>query len=293
MTHIMTTLESLAGLLEVVFFPLLAIEVAWLWLGQRLSGDRIREMAANISSLLVIIPGAAVGLAIWFTIFEAIERRNPLNISVGWTSTIICLVLADLIYYAEHRFEHTHRLPWDLYHSVHHSSPSYDQTTSLRLSGFDALLTMGFLMPLILVGFTTEIVLVCYGVVIAYQTWIHTEIVKRTPRWFAFVFNTPSHHRAHHGSDDIYLDTNYGGILILWDRLFGTFRAETHTPDYGLTTQIESSNPLDVQFSEIRRLFKDLRNDRRWRTRARRLWNRPGWNPSADEHPNSGVAVAR
>jgi hypothetical protein len=100
------------------------------------------------------------------------------------------------------------------------------------------------------------------------------------PRWFEFVFNTPSHHRAHHGSEEQYLDANYGGILILWDRLFATFKAEEHRPVYGLTTQIESSNPIDVQFSEIRKLGRDLRGDRSWATRMQRLWQPPSWQPT-------------
>lgn len=100
------------------------------------------------------------------------------------------------------------------------------------------------------------------------------------PRWFEFVFNTPSHHRVHHGSEEKYLDSNHGGIFIVWDRLFGTFRAEEARPIYGLTTQIESSNPFDVQFSEIRRLWRDPRGDRRWGIRLQRLWQPPGWQPT-------------
>ena len=118
---------------------------------------------------------------------------------------------------------------------------------------------------------------------IGYQTWIHTELVDRLPRWFEFVFNTPSHHRAHHGTEPHYLDCNYGGILIIWDRAFGTFRPERERPTYGLTTQIESSNPVDVQLSEVRKLLRDLRRDPNWRTRLRRLWERPGWDPARTE----------
>ena len=128
-------------------------------------------------------------------------------------------------------------------------------------------------------GFSPTLVLVATGVVIGYQTWLHTELVTRMPTWFEAVFNTPAHHRAHHGADDHYLDVNYGGILIVWDRLFGTFRAETDRPNYGLTTQIDSSNPLDVQFSQLRRLWNDLRTDTSWRVRLRRLWMHPGWRP--------------
>ena len=275
-----TGLESLTAVLENVLFPLLAFELFWLWRKKHLTRARVKEMLANISSLLVILPAGFVGLVAWFAVFEYISDRLPYSIPTTWASAVICVLLADLIYYWEHRFEHEHRLPWDLYHSVHHSSQSYDQTTALRLSGFDALLTIGFSLPLVLIGFSPTMALIATGVVVGYQTWIHTEVVQRVPRWFEAVFNTASHHRAHHGADDIYLDVNYGGILIIWDRLFGTFQPEVHRPDYGLTTQINSSNPLDVQFSEIRKLMADLRADKSWNVRLRRLWNRPGWEPA-------------
>lgn len=120
-----------------------------MWRTRRLSGSKVKEMLANASSLLLLVPAGAFGVAGWFWLFEMIQGVVPWQMSVSWTSAAMCLVFVDLVYYLEHRFEHTHRLPWDLYHSVHHSSPEYDQTTGLRLSGFDALLTIGYLTPLV------------------------------------------------------------------------------------------------------------------------------------------------
>jgi len=274
------TLGSLAAVFENLLFPMLLVEVVWFWRAKRLGKPKVKEMLANASSLLLIIPAGALSVFAWFSLFEAIQGLVPWQIPVTWVSAVLGVVLVDLVYYLEHRFEHTRRLPWDLYHSVHHSSPDFNQTTSLRLSGFDALLIIGYLTPLVVVGFEPELVLLAYGLVVGYQTWIHTELIDKMPRWFEVVFNTPSHHRAHHGSEEQYLDANYGGILIVWDRLFGTFKAEEYRPVYGLTIQIESSNPIDVQFSEIRKLWRDLRGDRRWATRLRRLWRPPGWQPT-------------
>ena len=281
------SMELVAGVLENVIVPLLAVEMVWLWRAKRLTGARLKEMAANISSIVLVIPAGVVGLAVWSQVFEAIQRVMPFAVPVNWATAALCLLLVDFIYYVEHRFEHTHRLPWDLYHSVHHSSPQFDQTTGLRLSGFDALLTMGFLTPAVAIGFHPILVLATYGLVVAYQTWIHTELVRHTPRLFESVFNTASHHRVHHGADQIYLDTNYGGILIIWDRMLGTFQAEHRLPTYGLTTQISSSNPIDVQFSEVRKLWGDLRADERWSTRLQRLWRPPGWHPDTPRSPNA------
>ena len=278
---ITSTLEAAAKALENVIIPLVVIELVWLWRNRRMDRARVKEMLANLSSLLIILPAGAVGVVLWDKVFDWIGSSLPYWIPTTWATALLCVVVVDLIYYAEHRFEHTHRLPWDLYHSVHHSSPQFDQTTGLRLSGFDALLTLGFLTPAVLIGFHPLLALTSYGVVVGYQTWIHTEVIKKVPAWFEFVFNTPSHHRVHHGANAAYLDRNYGGILILWDRLFGTFASESEQPVYGLTTQIESSNPLDVQFSEIRSLIKDLRNDTGWADRVRRLVKPPGWQPAS------------
>jgi len=272
-------LRTTADILEIVFVPILIVELILLWRRRNLDWP-LKEMLANISSLLFIIPAGAIAVVVWVGLFEWISDALPYTIPTNVFTVIAVVVLADFIYYWEHRFEHEHRLPWDLYHSVHHSSESYDQTTGLRLGFFDALLTLAYSIPLVVVGFSPTIVLLANGVVIGYQTWIHTETITKLPRWFEAIFNTASHHRAHHGSDEHYLDVNYGAVFIIWDRLFGTFQAETNRPIYGLTTQIESSNPLDVQFSQLRLLVRDLKNDTGWKTRLRRLWNAPGWQPS-------------
>ena len=274
-------LEQISEALELLFVPILLIELAWLWRRGLLHWARIKEMFANVSSLLFVLPAGFVGFVGWFGLFKWVEGLVPWSLPINWMTGVGAVVLADFIYYWQHRFEHEHRLPWDLWHSVHHSSESFDQTTSLRLGVFDALLTVGFSLPLVVIGFPAELALLGTGFVTAYQTWLHTEIVAKTPRWFEAIFSTPSHHRAHHGADAHYLDANYGGMLIVWDRLFGTFQAETSRPNYGLTTQINSSHPLDVQFSQLRLLWRELQADRCWRTRWRRLWNRPSWKPMA------------
>ncbi|MEM7322298.1 MAG: sterol desaturase family protein [Actinomycetota bacterium] len=286
-------LQSLTDLFELLFVPILLVELVWLQRRGYLRWSRIKEMLANASALIFVVPAGIIGFVAWFALFQAISNALPWSIPTTWATAILAVVLADLIYYLEHRFEHEHRLPWDLWHSVHHSSPIYDQTTSIRLGLFDGLLTIGFSLPLVLLGFDPILVFAATGLVVGYQTWIHTETVRRMPRWFEAVFNTPSHHRAHHGADEHYLDVNYGGILIIWDRLFGTFRAETNRPEYGLTTQIESANPLDVQFSQIRLLIRDLRNDPDWSTRLRRLWQRPGWQPAGAADQTRSVPSGR
>jgi len=112
-----------------------------------------------------------------------------------------------------------------------------------------------------------------------YQFWIHTERVKKLPAPLEYVLNTPSHHRVHHGSNEVYLDRNYGGILIVWDRLFGTFQGETERVRYGLTQNLRSFRPTHVAFHEFRALARDVRGAKSWRERFGFIFRGPGWSP--------------
>lgn len=268
-------------LLESIFVPLILIELLVLHQARKLGWTRLKEMFANGATFLLFIPAGIIGVAIWTPVFSSLQAIIPWSIPTTWWSVALAIVVADFIYYWEHRVSHERRVLWDLYHSVHHSSEDFDQTTSLRLGILDGILTLVFSLPMIVLGFSTAVTLATTALVLGYQTWIHTELIARMPRWFEAIFNTPSHHRGHHGAEHPYLDVNYGGILIVWDRLFGTFQPELQTPTYGLTQQIESSNPLDIQFSQLRLLWADLRADDDWRTRWARFWNAPGWQPEA------------
>ncbi len=277
MGSMLDDIDTATELLEAIFIPLILIELLVLRRARRLGWSRIKEMLANGATYLLYLPAGVVGITLWTQVFDAVDGLVPWSIPTNWMTIPIAIVVADFVYYWEHRVSHEKRLLWDLYHSVHHSSERFDQSTSLRLGIFDGMLTLVFSLPMVAAGFSPGLTLASTALVLGYQTWIHTEVIDRLPRWFEAVFNTPSHHRGHHGAEPPYLDVNYGGILIVWDRLFGTFQPELERPVYGLTTQIESSNPIDIQFSQLRLLLRDLRADRSWAMRWARLWNPPGW----------------
>lgn len=280
MEEALAPLELVTELFELTLVPFLVIELFILWRRGRLRWtQRTKEMVTNIFSTVFVFGGALLSYWLWEALFDSVSEFLPYRIPVNGLTIVLAVLAADFVYYWEHRWEHENRGLWALWHSVHHSSPEYDITTSMRLGFFDGLLTAVFYLPLILVGFEPLVVFGAAAFIVGYQTWIHTELIAKMPRWVEAVLNTPSHHRAHHGADEIYLDKNYGAVLIVWDRLFGTFQRETFRPTYGLTKQIESSHPLDVQFSEIKILWSDLRRDQSWKVRWRRLWNRPGWEP--------------
>ncbi len=195
----------------------------------------------------------------------------------SWWVLPLVILAADFTYYWMHRLEHEIRILW-ANHSVHHSSPEFNFTTALRISWMDSLIEWVFFLPLILLGFSLAQVIVGLSVVIAYQSWIHTEKVGKLG-WLDKVLNTPSTHRVHHGCNPQYIDKNYGGILILWDRIFGTYETEDEPVIYGITDPVNSVNPFKVVFVEYRNIWRDMRKAKGLREALGYVFKGPGWRP--------------
>ncbi len=203
-------------------------------------------------------------------------KMNPAGEYWPWM-LLGAIIAADFIYYWEHRIMHRVRLLW-LAHSVHHSSPMINTATAFRFSMFDPFISGAFHLPLVLCGVHPVYVFAGEIIVQAYQFWIHNEMTRKLGP-LEWVLNTPSHHRVHHGSDKKYIDKNYGGILIIWDRIFGTFVAEQERPTYGLTTPINTINPFKVQFYEFPKLFRDIAGARSIGHAVKYIFKPPGWKP--------------
>lgn len=202
-----------------------------------------------------------------------------------WWSWVLLFVVVDLAWYGYHRFAHRVRIGW-AGHQAHHSSEYFNFGTALRQKWnpwFDAL----FWMPLPVLGFAPWAIYIAFAVNLIYQFFTHTEAIGRLPRPVEFILNTPSHHRVHHASDPEYLDRNYGGILIIWDRMFGTFRQEERTPTYGLTKPVDTYNVFKLQYGEYGKIISDVRRARRWRDKLGFVFGPPGWLPAHE----AGIAV--
>ena len=166
--------------------------------------------------------------------------HQPMN---AWQPWVLLLFADDFLYYWFHRVSHESRFFWN-FHVVHHSSNQYNLSVAVRQSWFSGIAHWIFYLPLAFCGFPLWAFAAMHGLNLLYQFWIHTKIVKKMPAWFEFVFNTPSHHRVHHGADDEYLDKNYAGIFMFWDRMFGTFVIENNAPRYGTIKPLMSYNLL-------------------------------------------------
>ncbi len=186
-------------------------------------------------------------------------------------------LLEDLAYYWYHRTHHTVRMFWAS-HVVHHSSRHYNLSTALRQS-WTPFSALPFWLPLAFIGFPPWMILAQQSISLIYQFFLHTERVGKLWAPIEFVFNTPSHHRVHHGSNTEYLDKNYGGILIIWDRIFGSFQPEGAAVVYGLTKNIDTYNPLRVATHEFAAIGRDLVTARSAREVTGYLFKHPGWEP--------------
>jgi len=202
----------------------------------------------------VLLAGATVA------VFAFIYQFRLLDISMSspWAWAAI-VVLDDFAYYWFHRISHECRFWWAA-HVNHHSSQEYNLSTAIRQPWTGVLVgTWAPWFVLLVIGFPPEMIFLQSGLKLLYQFWIHTEAIRRMPAWFEYLFNTPSHHRVHHGANEQYLDRNYGGILIIWDRIFGSFIREEERVRYGLTKNITTFNPVKVAFGAHAALWRDIR----------------------------------
>ena len=277
-TAVETAILEVGDLLAVLALGLLLVELLWLRRRGRLGKDRVLEMLASFGTLLPAIAVEILLTASWIAVYFGVQALVPWQIPTTVWTAVLAVILVDLAYYWEHRLSHEIRLLWALAHSVHHSSPHFNQATAYRISFMDQFISPLFYLPIVALGFHPLLVLAAFVLILAYQTWLHTEMIGRLG-WLDRVFNTPSNHRVHHGADAGYLDRNYGAVLMLWDRLFGTYQAETANPVYGLTEPLNSKNPLKVHFHEAGLLLRDLRAAESPGEALDLLFRRPGWQP--------------
>ncbi len=266
--------------LGIPFFILFVIAEIIAWR----SGSRVRYETRDTAASLAmgfgnIVVGALSAIFIGGLFGLAWERRI-FALGSAWWVFLVAVVVQDFVYYWFHRLSHEHRWFWAA-HVPHHSSQHYNFSTALRQSWAKPLHGLYVLaLPAIMLGVRPEIYAFASGINLLYQFWIHTEWIDRLGP-VEWVFNTPSHHRVHHGNNARYLAANYAGIFVVWDRLFGTFVAEDRTdpPRYGLVHQLNTFNPLRIAYHEYGEIIRDWRRSRSWSE----LWNYtfgpPGWSP--------------
>jgi sterol desaturase/sphingolipid hydroxylase (fatty acid hydroxylase superfamily) len=247
----------------------------------------IMGIGSVVSGIVIVTFGA--GLVIW-----AYENRIA-TIGFAWWAFVLCFILDDLRFYWAHRIQHRSRWFWAC-HVVHHSSEYYNLSTALRqpwTGQFTGLVLLA--VPLAFIGFHPALIAFVASLNLVYQFFLHTESVGRLPSWIEAVFNTPSHHRVHHARNARYLDANYAGTLIIWDRLFGTFVPELDRdpPEFGLVKNIDTYNPFKVALGEYGGIARDVAQSRvsfidRWRY----VFAPPGFSHDGSRETSHSIKAA-
>ncbi len=244
------------------------------------SNSNLAARVAAVGGVAAVVVGGVAITTTWAsrtTADRMWNRRIVRDLGAGPAAVAAAIVGWDFIYYWNHRFMHESRYMWAI-HVVHHSSERYNLSTALRQPVADALGTFVPYSLLSLLGVRPALIAQARGINLLYQYWIHTETIPKLGPVEA-VFNTPSHHRVHHGSNHRYLDRNHGSILIVWDRLFGTFEAEDDDdpPVYGLTKNIDTYDPLRIASHEFADIVRDVAHSTSWRDRLSFVLRGPGW----------------
>ncbi|MBD2704383.1 sterol desaturase family protein [Spirosoma sp. BT702] len=220
------------------------------------------EKKETIGSILVGIGSLIVSAALKASLlylFIWLYNLLPWRMALSWWTLLPCYVIYDFFSYLAHRVSHEQRFWWAT-HVVHHTGEHYNLTVSYRLSWVQHFKLI-FFIPVALIGFHPIIFFVTNQIAVLFQFWVHTEYIRRMPAWIEYIFATPSNHRVHHGSQEKYIDKNFGATFIFWDRLFGTFQPEEEQVIYGITTNIENkANPLLINFQEFIDIVNDVRS---------------------------------
>ncbi|MFT3723979.1 MAG: sterol desaturase family protein [Hyphomonadaceae bacterium] len=243
--------------------------------------DALTSLAMGLGSVVADTLFASVGVFLLMLFWP----YRLFTVPETWWSFLLVFIGYDLIYYWKHRFAHIVRWWW-AEHVTHHSSTHYNLTTALRQPWFGPLTGLVIIAaPLVLLGFHPGFIALSAGVNLVYQYWIHTETIGKMPKWFEAVMNTPSHHRVHHATNPRYLDANFAGVFIIWDRMFGSFVPELDSdkPVYGIVKPLGKFNPVIVAYHEMFGLLRDCWKDgpRPWRWVGRFI-NNPGWSPDGN-----------
>ena len=286
-------IESLKTILEddlstfamPLYLLAIALEAAWSWRSGRgwyRGRDTFVSLCMLVASLLVELLPRLVAVLLMIQLHE----WSPLAEVVGrqWWAWLLLFLLDDFTYYWFHRANHEVRILW-AGHVNHHSSQYLNFGTALRQGVGERVHKFLFWLWLPLLGFDPAMIITVISINLFYQFWVHTQAIKRLPGWFEFIFNTPSHHRVHHGSNIRYLDCNHAGVFIIWDRMFGTFSPELDEEPvvYGLTKNIDGDKPLEALIHEYRSIWADVSRADNWRDKLRYLFLAPGWSHDGED----------
>jgi sterol desaturase/sphingolipid hydroxylase (fatty acid hydroxylase superfamily) len=237
-----------------------------------------KETAANFGvGIIHEVLSSTIAVVFIFVGLSFFWALSPFRIKVNIWTVLLAILIADFLYYWNHFAEHRIRFFW-AHHSVHHSSTDFNLSVALRLAWAEDFILWIFYIPLVLIGFHPLVVLLSIEVIGLYQVWIHNQKIGRLGILDEFL-NTPSLHRVHHGANPQYIDKNYGAILCIWDKLFGTYEPEQEKVIYGLTENIETQNPIKINTLEYLRIWSYVKQSQNFSEVLKSVFGPPEWKP--------------
>jgi sterol desaturase/sphingolipid hydroxylase (fatty acid hydroxylase superfamily) len=242
---------------------------------------RLNDTISNFSLGIGSQIAGALSKVVLFGLYIYIYKHYaPFHQPKTWWSFVLCLVLFDFFFYWAHRLSHEMNFFWGA-HVVHHQSEEYNLSVALRQPWFHSLISFFIFLPIPFLGFDPIIFGLAAGLQTLYQFWIHTRAIGKLPAIVEYFFNTPSHHRVHHAINPKYIDKNHAGFLMVWDRMFGTFKSEEDQEEivYGITTQFKSWNPVWANWHYYQEMIDKARQMKTWRDKLHIIYARPGWLP--------------
>ena len=274
-------MHRLVVLVVPVFALLMALEFAWGWRKQRNTyrfSDTLGSLSQGLLSQALAVCTQLFQIGLYAMVYPLVAvwtKPDFWDSAIGW---ILAVVLFDFFDYWLHRAGHESAVFWAA-HSVHHQSQQFNFSTALRQESMVAFLGWAFYLPMAVVGVPPEQFGLAGLIVLVYQFWIHTEHIGKLG-WFDRVFSSPSNHRVHHAVNDGYVDRNYGGMLVVWDRMFGTFAEEGERCVYGTRKALASFDPVRAILGPYAPLIRDSWHTRRWRDKLAVWFKAPGWRPA-------------
>ncbi len=259
-----------------VFALCINLEVAY-WRRRGIRKYDRRDAWVNYSLVTMQFWIGVIGKALFIvTALDWVRSKGPQLVPETWWAGVLLFLGVDLGYYWFHRASHRVRFLWAI-HEAHHSSEHMNFSVALRQPPLEPLVDWPFFIVLAWIGFSAHAILTMYAFNLFYQFFIHTEAINRFPRWIEWWLNTPSHHRVHHGTNPEYIDKNYGGVLVIWDRLFASFEPERAPVRYGVLHPVKSTNPFVVGFHCWRGILRDLLTASSPLIKLKQLFAPPDW----------------
>jgi alkylglycerol monooxygenase len=260
------------------FFILIGLELfAGIFYGRKLYrfNDAITNLSCGIGSQIL---GSFIAVAVFWAYSYSYMHFRLFTVPETFPYWFLLFLGVDFAYYWFHRLSHEINAIWAT-HIVHHQSEEYNLSVALRQSWFQGLFSWWFYLPLAFLGFSPLMIVTVGACNTLYQFWIHTKAIRKLPAPLEFIFNTPSHHRVHHGTNPEYIDKNHAGSLIIWDRMFGTFAAEKAEVVYGITTPLNSFNPFWANFHYWNELWDSAKKTHKITDKIKLFLKPPGWYP--------------